>query len=131
MQKVNKKSLKLKRMNQKNLIKVLVVGFIIAIAFIIYSGRSHTSEIKDIYKKIEASKRLDIVKDSLITDSLIKIREKKLILIDKKIEVLNKRQEDAEKKINKKYETKVNYIYSSSSDTNRSLFQRNFSKKVN
>lgn len=114
-----------------NLTKILIVGWVISVLFLLYIKKSNKSDIKDIYEKIEQSKRKDIIKDSIFTDSLIRDRDEKLIIIEKELKQLNFRQQEALKKINKKYEIKVNYIYTANPDTNRSIFGRNFSKKIN
>jgi len=116
--------------NQPLLNKFILLGFVLGICYIIFSSRSHSSDIKNIYKQIEKDKRQEVIKDSLVTDSLVKIREEKLLIIADKLERLQDRQEETIKKLNKKYETKINYIYTAPIDTNRSIFNRNFSKKI-
>lgn len=125
-----KKQKNLLTKNQLRINKLILLSFVLVVLYLTFSSRSHTSDIKNIYKQIEEDKRQEVIRDSLITDSLVKIREEKLLIIADKLDRLQDRQEETIKKLNKKYETKINYIYTAPIDTNRSIFNRNFSKKI-
>ena len=111
--------------------KLLVIIFIILLCFILYSNTNNKKDIKNIYKNIEGWKREEIIKDSMISDSLITMRDLQLDTIMRTIYELSVRQKQSYKKINKKYEDKINYLSSTSNDSTRSIFGRNFSKKIN